>query len=143
MLEEKGNLWEKHAAGSWIVIPTNLKTYRGRAIMGAGLAKEARDRFSNLDFWLGEQLYFGGRLVPDWATRLFLFPTKDSPYENSDINLIEDSAIELERVVSSCSSFKPPIYLPRVGCGLGKLRWLDVRLVLEAHLDDRFVVLTR
>ena len=34
------------------------------------------------------------------------------------------------------------VVLPRLGCGLGQLRWDDVKPILERYLDDRFIVLT-
>lgn len=33
------------------------------------------------------------------------------------------------------------IYLPRLGCGCGKLEWDTVREVIKPILDDRFIVI--
>ena len=32
------------------------------------------------------------------------------------------------------------IYLPKVGCGNGKLDWKNVELILDKYLDERFIV---
>mgnify|MGYP006048552271 CR=1 FL=1 len=57
VLEAHGDLWDVHAQGSWIAITTNgvIRT-NGHGVMGAGLAKQAADRFPRLPLLLGIHL---------------------------------------------------------------------------------------
>ena len=141
MKEIKGNLWDYYDKGEWIVITTNgsIKN-NGACVMGRGVAKDARDRFPNLDKVLGKAIQvFGNQLfVLNSLTgmRLISFPVKHNYYEKADLNLIEKSCKQLSFVTRPNMT----IYLPRPGCGNGGLDWKDVKPILEKYLDNRFVV---
>ena len=139
MKEEQGDIWEAYNAGCWIVIPTNKCVKKnGEAVMGAGLALQAKQRFPCLALDLGEAIKDVGAYVYAFMRyRLIVFPVKDDWRANADLNLIEESCKQLLTVVND--SFVP-IYLPRVGCGNGQLDWKDVKPILEKYLDERFVV---
>lgn len=76
----------------------------------------------------------------------FSFPVKHNWYEHADLKLIERSAKELVDTIDDIfldpDDRPPTIYLPRPGCGNGRLKWEDVKPVIEPYLDDRFVVVT-
>lgn len=160
MMIEKADLWQKHVEGFPVVVTTNgVIKDNGEAVMGAGVALEAKRRFVMLPRDLGNYIKARGNHVAYWTLyNLFTFPTKNDWRNNSELALIEQSAIEmvgvcnrlkepLEPGLDSYSRYRPEkfgssgkIYMPKPGCGNGGLRWENVRLVLEKHLDDRFVV---
>ena len=78
---EKGNVWDYHSKGYWVVIPTNLGwKANGEAVMGAGLAKQAAKRFPNLAKEYGSVLQDAAKfeeevIYEDHKTKLILFPT--------------------------------------------------------------------
>src|SRR3990167_5974984 len=85
MLEIFGDIWKIWDTGYYdaIVITTNGYIKQdGRAVMGRGIAKEARDKFPNLDARLGSKLKIYGNHVfmfsPDEFLNpvLFTFPVK-------------------------------------------------------------------
>ena len=132
--------------GDVICVTTNGEIKKdGRAVMGAGNAKFARDNFPNVDLILAEFLtkygnhvfilgkyQFNGKNVV-----LVSFPTKNSWRDKSDLNLIEQSSREL---LGLANHFKlEKIYLPAPGCSNGQLKWSDVKNKLS-NLDDRFIV---
>lgn len=151
MKEIKGNIWEL-AKNEIICITTNGdRKKNGQAIMGKGIAKEAKDRWMFLPIWLGEHIKENGNTVCSLGTRqfgenwykLYSFPTKHHWYEKSDINLIEQSAKRLVKIVEGSSN--DPVYIPRPGCGNGQLDWeTEVKPVIETILiDDRFIIVSK
>lgn len=135
------NIWDYEGKG-WLVIPTNLQTNSaGHNIMGAGLAKQAKQRYpefaAHVGFWidtegLGTVWYNPETPKEEAAHGLFSFPTKYHWKENSSLELIDESAEYLSENVRETDQ---PYYFPRVGCGLGGLDWRAVRPVLEKHLS--------
>ena len=122
----------------------------GRAVLGAGIAKEANALF-HVDELLGKYLkeygnrpFYMGRFYrndTDGVRRemsLASFPTKHHWREKSDITLITKSAIHLVEMADKFGWTK--IYMPPVGCGLGQLNFnCTVKPVLQGILDDRFI----
>lgn len=142
MIEKSGDIWRSGA--DVICIPTNGTVgRRGQLIMGAGLAKQAADRYRKLPNLAGNWVSQRGNVVGvfhfDRAPIIVTFPTKWDWRDKSDINLIRASAKQLANLADA-SWFQLSIALPRVGCGLGGLAWEQVRPVLSEHLDDRFTV---
>ncbi len=142
MKEVTGDIWDFHKKGHWIVITTNgnLNT-KGEAVMGRGIALQAKQRYPELPSELGKQVRTSGNYLHyDGKRSLLFFPTKHNWWEKSDLSLIEQSCREL---VGISSDFKPPIYMVKPGCGAGGLDWEDVKPILEKYLDGRFVVVNR
>lgn len=124
----------------------------GMAVMGAGIAKQANQSFDKLALKLGYYLTKYGNRVFDMGvykntrtgimTRIITFPTKYDWRNDSDIELIKTSALQLvelcdKRNITTC-------YLPCPGCSNGGLDWeRQVRPLLEPILDDRFVIADR
>ena len=131
------------------VVTTNgVIRKNGDAVLGKGQALEAKKLFPGMEQQLGEYLrkygnrafYMGARQVGDHLTSVVTFPTKHHYRDNSDLDLIMRSAIQLKEIVIKFQLSK--VYLPPVGCGLGRLDYLNqVRPILHKILDDdRFVI---
>ena len=143
MKEIKGNIWDFWEKGHWIVIPTNGSVKKnGEAVMGRGLALQAKEKIPELSKELGERLKEYGNFVFVFSKfRIITFPVKHFWFEKADSGFIEKSCLELKEIFRyNLSRIPLPLYLPRVGCGNGKLNWEDVKPILERHLDDRFIV---
>lgn len=153
MIEFFGDMWSMPA--DLHVITTNGNINRqGRAVMGRGVAAQAKSMFVGVDRRLAELLqasgnhvhYLGLWLTRDATTgyRLLSFPVKRCWYEDADLDLIRQSVEELRSYVKQrYGSLRDlRVVLPRPGCGNGRLRWEDVRPIVS-DLDDRFVVVTK
>lgn len=166
MIEKRVDLWEVYDRGGVCCITTNGFTRSGgTAVMGRGVALQARNRFPDIEKVLGRQLIDLGNHVQYIGHRLFAFPVKaawgTSIFTNvvahqrmnypagtvvpgwalkANIALIERSLRELRmlREVYGLDS----VYLPRPGCGAGGLDWEDVRPMLEVA-GDWLVVIDR
>ena len=128
----------------------------GKAVMGAGIALQADKslclsetlgkyiiQYGNRAFNLGiRQRYSLNDLNVPIAFRVFSFPTKYNWKDDSDINLIVKSSMEL---VEMCTKFGiTKCYLPPVGCGCGNLNYETiVKPWISQILDDRFIVVLR
>lgn len=148
MLEvENESIWTYDPTGCMskcnklICIPTNgyynQKTHN--LTMGAGLALEAVKKYPYLKKIFGEYVYENGNIpciINDYS--IASFPTKDVYWNNSSLSLIERSAIILRDLSLEKWDY---VLLPRVGCGLGKLKWKNVREVLSKILvESMFIV---
>ncbi len=155
MIEVRGNLWDYECDA--IVITTNgFVKNNGEAVMGRGCALEAANRIDNLParlgqhiknhgntltvFWEGYQGY-NGEDGDIWSIDLITFPVKHNWWEKADLELIEQSCIDLKSWANETSYWKK-ILIPRPGCGNGGLDWEDVKPILEKYFDDRFYVIT-
>ena len=120
----------------------------GDAVCGKGQALEAKTIFPGLEVQLGQYLrcygnrafYMGVHETRGNSISLVTFPTKNHYRDNSDLSLIEKSAHQIKRIADKFELSK--IYLPPVGCGLGKLDYeKQVRPIIQDILDDdRFVI---
>jgi hypothetical protein len=146
MLEITGNIWDFHNKGFWITITTNGNVnIKGEAIMGKGIALEAKRRYPEIPILLGKKISNIGNCLHYWGEKGLLFlPTKYNWWENSDIALIEKSCRELRDFFDKViTEYPTPIYVVRLGCENGKLDWQNVKPILEKYLDDRFIVVSR
>ena len=132
----KRNLWEYHNRGNYIIVTTNgIVKKNGCAVMGGGIALEAKERFPDLPKKLGELLVTRWNqlfVFPEY--RLVTLPTKDHFKDDSDIKLIKTGLKELHEFMfnhDECAIEK--IYSPLLGCGLGNLSWEEVSK--EIYLD--------
>lgn len=151
MKEIKGNLWKVKA--DWLCIPTNGTVKdSGRAVMGAGVAKQALINIDSveLDKVLGRKIkWLGNVVLPLVVIKnrqvVFSFPTKRDWKNDSDLDLISLSCKQL-RVFwlgKTQDGSKITVALPRAGCGCGKLNWKVVRGVMQKILpEDDFVVVS-
>jgi len=141
MKELAGDLWEFHARGAVAAITTNGQVQKdGTCPMPRGCASQARERYPQLPWVLGQQLIYHGNHVLDLGGRIVSFPVEHSPQENPSLGLIERSCRELVEL----TDYKgwTQVVVPRPGCGGGGLAWNEVRPILAKYFDDRFVVVT-
>lgn len=133
-----GDIWDAHK-DSWVCITTNgMLKQDGTAVMGAGIAKEAADRFPDLPRRLGENISkYGNRLFIYRDIRIITFPTKHDWKDKSDLELIRKSCRELMEVAHKFGIER--ISLPKPGCSNGGLSWDDVRPAIEPILDASIV----
>lgn len=145
MKEAFGDAWAL-SKGAVLAITTNgfIRKSSGRAVMGAGIAKQARDRYPGIDHLLGHMLEHGNNVyvLNEEEPALVSFPVKVFWWDPASLDLIERSARQLVEIVDSTWPDQM-VYLPRPGCGNGGLRWAAVKPVLEPILDDRFVAIDR
>ena len=143
MKEITGNIWEQKA--DWICITTNgIIRNDGKAVMGRGIALQAKLKFSGIDSILAEKLKTNGNVVSLLKTednqKIFSFPTKND-WRDSSLALIEKSAEQLRELFLK-EEVKPVVLLPRPGCSNGGRNWeKEVKPILEKILvEDNFVV---
>lgn len=136
MKERIGDLWDHYPGRVLRCVTTNGVVKRnGELVMGAGVARQAAQRHPRLPSILGRLVQERGNhvhVVDDLAS----FPTKHHWKQPSDLNLIIRSARELVYEARNFDS----VVMTRPGCGLGRLKWEDVRPWLENLFDDRFLV---
>lgn len=148
----KGSLWSLSRPLDYLVIPTNIGWRKdGTAVMGAGLARQAAQRYEELELWYGDQCLRHGPGTPVLFHRpraaasrnLVLFPVKPCkelhPWLSWDqpasLALIERSTEQLaDAVYSGVVPKTHRVFMPLVGCGNGKLEEAQVLPVLEKHL---------
>lgn len=121
----------------------------GTAVMGKGIAKEANDRYAVASI-LAEHLRNGGNHVYPLKNiqengKSFLlcsFPTKNNWRDDSDIDLIKQSAAELMQL---CDAYNiKRCYLTPPGCANGHLSWeYHVYPAICNILDDRVTIVIR
>lgn len=150
-----GNLFLLPDGPEAAVVTTNgIVKSNGDAVMGAGIAKYARDSFPGIDAMLGgfikkhgSHSYFMGswhdprRAAAGMAPSVFVvtMPTKDDWRDPSDLDLIRRSAKELTGVADRNNLTR--LYLPAPGCSLGRLDYISqVRPAIAGILDGRFTV---
>ena len=137
-----------------IVITTNTSTKRnGKAVMGVGIAKDAKSRFHGIDEDLGSLIRDKGSVVFPIRNEKFSigknykeisivsFPTKYYWWEQSTLTIVEESLKKLVDLTNEKGWKK--VILPRPGVGAGKLSWDSVKPLLEKHLDERFLVINK
>jgi hypothetical protein len=139
-----GDLFAYHKdPESAICIPTNaILKNNGELVMGAGVALTAKLKFPELPYLLGNLIQARGHRVHYIEElRIFSFPTKYHWKEDGDLELVKKSAMQLENMVDDLGIEK--IYLPKVGCGLGKIDWNLVERELSSILsDDRYSIVS-
>ena len=142
MKQVKGSIWEcTESHDSYIVIPTNGFIRKdGLAVMGRGLAVTAANKYAGLAGELGRHLKsFGNHVFKYDPYNVITFPVKHNWWEDADLTLIDQSMRELIAMLPTIPE-ECKIYMPRVGCGNGRLNWPDVKPVLEKHWDERVII---
>ncbi len=151
MIEQQINLWDIDDKDAAICITTNgFVKNSGECVMGRGCAKELIDRQPDFALQLGEKLgVFGNttilwdhEITPNVTPRVITFPVKHNWWEDADLELIAKSATELMSFLNAKHLGLTKVYLPRPGCGNGKLAWEIVKPIIEGILDDRVIVVT-
>jgi hypothetical protein len=140
------NIWELHKKNKWVVVPTNGYVKHNReAVMGRGLARQAKDKFPELPHELGEKLLVFGNVVFVFPNQhVVTFPVKHHWQSKASIELIKRSALDLYHQLTLWKIDE--IYIPRVGCGNGQRSWDEIQPLIEQaqdqfpHITTHFVV---
>ena len=150
----KGDLFTFAVPGNAIVIPGNIGwTRQGKNVMGAGVARQAAQRWPDLPYGFGtlcrrwrEKTGVFSHSFSSGECFLF-FPVKplsvDAPWLSwrgpASLTLVEKSTRELAAWPKPESDSL--IYLPLVGCGNGGLERAVVLPILDRYLaNDRFIL---
>ncbi len=141
---ERGDVWDWHADGWWVVIPTNREIDKaGKAIMGAGLALQAKERFPDLPEWyagvLGRQPRDRRMVIePNPRHRLLMLPTKWRWRDNASLLLIQKGLWSIHDWIDGFEiEHEKQVVIPPLGCGYGNLPWSHVKPYFEqARIGD-------
>lgn len=138
MLEEFGDFWTIPA--DYRCITTNaILRKNGNAILGKGIALQARRRYPDLEITLGKLIRIYGNHVFNLGNGLISFPTKWHWREDSDIELIKRSAQEIVFLLKDDPAKR--VLLIRPGCNNGNLHWSGVKPFIQNILsDDKFII---
>jgi hypothetical protein len=136
-----GNLWTFPADARCIT--TNGATrHDGQAVMGRGVAAQAKERWPRLPAILGESIQRRGNHVTDLLVGphdlIIAFPVKMHWRERANLALIGRSCGELMALLNQ-TGFES-VLLPRPGCGNGRLDWAEVGPAIAPLLDDRVTI---
>jgi hypothetical protein len=140
MKEVRGDLWSyEDRKGFIILIPTNgfIKN-DGTGVMGAGVARQAAERYPDLPRLLGESLQRRGNVVSRLTQQFYSFPTKHEWMDDSDLKLIRKSTKRLRAIAEANPNIK--YILPKPGTGNGRLAWEKVKPIVETLPDNVFVI---
>lgn len=145
MLEEQCNIFDKITDGYIGILTNGIIKANGCLVMGAGQAKEVLDLYPGIDLIIGRHFKFkdkGPRVVffAYMDVFFFTFPTKHHYAEKSDLNLIFKSAQILQQI--AIGNQETRYYLPRPGCGLGGLKWDEVKSVIS-FLPNNVIIVNR
>ncbi len=132
-----GDFWE-----SLNEVDAIVNTVNTVGVMGKGLALQFRERFpDNYTFYrracqagqvqIGKMLvYPTNRLTPRFIIN---FPTKKHWRQPSRLEYIESGLQDLVRVIRENEIHS--IAIPALGCGLGGLKWHDVKNLINRYLE--------
>lgn len=141
-----GNLWEQEA--DYYIITTNgaLKSNK-TAVMGRGVALQAKERFPSIDRDLGKSILRKGNTVQVIHTtsggrKIVSLPVKHHWREKADTKLIWSSLVQLRNMAGYFS--ESTFVLPPPGTGNGRLPMREVLELLETvELPDNVMLVVR
>lgn len=119
-----GDIWSGLDQTDWIVFPANSFVKKdGTLVMGAGFAKQVSERYPKVKEIFGSEIintcgHLGEYNILYWK-KIIALQTKYYFKENSDIELIRRSTIELKNFINQQLYKKVDMAFP--GIGLGKL----------------------
>ncbi len=98
--------------------------------MGAGIAVTFKTKFQRVQEWKDQHRQTGQVAVLfDWSRpAIFYLITKDRYFQKPTIQDLEASLIDMKEI---CMKNMKVISIPRIGAGLDKLDWVDVKETLH------------
>jgi hypothetical protein len=146
MLEVIGDFFtyaEQNSPDVLVCTVNQVTKLDGRLVMGAGIAKAFRDRYSGLDAEWGALTKFkkSGILV-SWNFMpqvLVGLPTKYDWKDPSDKRLIKRSLTQLVEFVDYCGM--KSVLMTRPGCGHGGFKWPEIKPLFKGF-DDRWIIIS-
>lgn len=149
MIEIQADMWtmiQEYKPNAVCVTTCQVLNNRGHLVMGAGVAKQAKERYPDLPRFWGQGIKEGNDDIivttglDDFA--LVAFHTKVHWKDPSIPSLIRKSATALKTIAGK--NGWDVVFLPRPGCSNGGLQWSDVRPILEeVGLDDHFIIFNK
>lgn len=103
--------------------------------MGAGIAVEFKKRFGNVDLLLASKTPIGKcAVLKNNNGYIYYLVTKQYYYNKPTYNTLKSALLDMKRHVieNKVSS----ISMPRIGCGLDRLNWPDVKKLLMDIFSD-------
>jgi hypothetical protein len=142
-----GDIWDLKFDRYWRVVPTNLGwRHDGRNVMGAGVAKQAAQRFPDLSAWYGKVCQGMARTVIFLASyepgKLIMFPVKPLDMIQPHLSWRQGASLDLiDEMLVLLADETEQVILPLVGCGNGGLSPELVRPRIEKLLAaDNFTL---
>lgn len=143
MKQATADLW-KFPADARCITTNGATRQDGQAIMGRGVAAQAKAKWPMVAAVLGWQLRADGNHVHvvmagagDTAV-LVAFPVKHRWQDPADLDLIKRSCGELMDLADRLDL--RAIALVRPGCGNGRLAWAEVEPAIAPLLDGRVTI---
>lgn len=133
------NYWDVYEKYEMAMITTNGSVHKNCGVMGAGIAKQALNRFPFIDTKLGRVINKVGNIPAHLMGNLYAFPVKHHWHEMADLKLIEQSCIQLVEIVNAHKVKSILIATP--GCGNGGLDYSEVKPILTKYFDNRFTII--
>jgi len=129
---EFGDMWDAYGSCKRFFVTANSYLRDGRLVMGAGMARQARERFEHLNVDLEKHAGQKVSHLSEYNLRVLdyklgLFQTKTHPNKDSELGLISDSVSALKRYAEPTSG-RVHLNFPGIGCG--NLDVEDVKPVL-------------
>lgn len=147
MKVERGDLWDYWAAGSKVVVTTNIGwcSERGENNMGAGMALQAWRRWPELARWYGHFCRLTAPHTPvveDTLRRLIFLPVKPLIASSPAYSWDQTASPQLIcRGLRQLRQHRGEIALSYPGCGNGGLAPDDIRPELQRYLrEERFTL---
>ena len=138
----RGNIFTSGAAA--LVSPVNCI-----GVMGKGLALEFKKRFPMMfeeyrQRCAGVYGFGAGKIMPiiihGTSTIVINFSTKKHWKDNSRLEWVDAGLKELHNYLAARvmrkENYKFSVAIPPLGCGLGGLKWEEVKLLIEKHLGN-------
>lgn len=146
MNEVRGDLWtwEVDKADALGITTNGSINAQGRAVMGRGVAAQARQRYPDLPEFLAEWIRAHGNVpvvlregvFPD-VPALVSIPVKANWSDKAAPALMANSLRKLVDITYRNNWDR--VHLPRIGCGNGGLSWEPmVKKLCQSILDERF-----
>lgn len=136
--EDAWKLYDKDNKYILCITTNGFIKKNGANVMGAGIAKQAKERFDNIDIIFGNLIRKNGHIVQPIGDRLLSFPVKDFWYNTARLDIIIESLKQLK----SIALFNPDkvFILPKPGCGNGKLKWCDIKDDIDKYIVDNIII---
>ena len=144
MREIKDDIWKYYKMGWSVIIPSNAHINKGgEAGTGAGLGSQANRFLKDYAKMLGACMkQQGNRVYYFEQARVITFPTKKHWRDKSDLALIKESCLQLQKLMEEMPNLK--VVMPKVGCGFGRLKWSKVKSMIAKYFgkysEDRFLI---
>ena len=140
MILRQGDMWSAFDGADLFLITTNSTIKKnGRLVMGAGIAKQARDRYKGLDLALGRRIEnmgtYGLIVSENWPeSKLGAFQVKWHYKDKADLGLIGFSVYALRMFVEYNVVLNVHLNFP--GIGNGGLNRDDVLPIVQTLPDN-------